>query len=214
MSVMNDSLKSAVQQVAKRATRTTGVSLICLMSVASVALVGCSSDTATAPAAPRPSQFTDPAGDFLSTFTGPHNGDLDVLSGEVSYDGTNFVFTSTMSGAIGATPGAAYVWGVNRGAGTARFAPATPGVVFDFIVIAVPGGASTTRDLVTNTSTALAASAVVTSGSTLTVTVPASLLTSQGFTPANYTVNLWPKTTGGISDFAPDNSMAPVRVLP
>ncbi len=106
------------------------------------------------------------------------------------------------------------MWGVNRGAGTARFAPATPGVVFDFIVIAVPGGASTTRDLVTNTSTALAASAVVTSGSTLTVTVPASLLTSQGFTPANYTVNLWPKTTGGISDFAPDNSMAPVRVLP
>ncbi len=56
--------------------------------------------------------------------------------GEVSFDGASFVFQSTSAGPIGTTPGALFVWGVNRGAGTARFPDITPGVLFYAVVIA------------------------------------------------------------------------------
>ena len=59
----------------------------------------------------------DPAGDFLATYTGPLDGDLDVLSAGAVQNGTDVVLTATMNGDIGTTPGAVYVFGVNRGAG-------------------------------------------------------------------------------------------------
>lgn len=180
-----------------------------------VSLAGCSDNNVTNPG-PRPSQIVDPAGDFLSGFTGPNNKDLDVLQGEVSFDGSNFLFTSTQAGAIGTTPGALYVWGVNRGAGAARFGTLAPGVVFDFVVTIKPSGTSSVRDLITNTATDLPAANITFSGASIQATVPAALLPSQGLAPTAYTVNLWPRTGIGsnaqISDFAPDNSMAPIRV--
>src|ERR1051326_254217 len=36
---------------------------------------------------------TDVPNDFLPSFIGPHNGDLDVLSAQVTFDGVNFTFT-------------------------------------------------------------------------------------------------------------------------
>ena len=62
----------------------------------------------------------DPAGDFIDVYTGPENGDLDVLRAEVILDpaaGT-FRFTSTSAGNIGTTDTAIFVWGINRGAGS------------------------------------------------------------------------------------------------
>jgi hypothetical protein len=166
----------------------------------------------------RPSFITDATNDFLASFAGPRNADLDVRRGEVSYDGTNFVFTSTSAGRIGSTPGALFVWGVNRGAGTARFGALAPGVLFDAVVIIQPDGTSRVVDLSTNppTQTALPTGSATFSGNGLTVTVPANLLPSRGFDPSGYTVNLWPRTGAGnnnqISDFAPDNHNVPVRV--
>jgi hypothetical protein len=46
----------------------------------------------------RPSQIVDARGDFLAGFVGPTNADLDVVRGEVSFDGQNFVFESTSAG--------------------------------------------------------------------------------------------------------------------
>jgi len=63
---------------------------------------------AAAPLSAAP--ILDAPNDFLPTFNGPHNGDLDVLSAEVFYDGTNFTFRSTENGAIGTTPDGLFVW--------------------------------------------------------------------------------------------------------
>jgi hypothetical protein len=157
--------------------------------------------------------ITDPAGDFIPSYTGPHNGDLDVLNAQVFFDGSSFSFTSTQNGAIGTTPGAVYVWGINRGAGTAGFPDIAPGVTFDSVFIIDPSGTSTIRDL-TNGS-AVNISNVTVSGDMLSATVPLSDLPSKGLAPANYMVNLWPRssatgTEAVISDFAPDNSDAAV----
>src|SRR4051812_24930636 len=92
-------------------------------------------------AAPLP--FTDPAGDFLDSFTGPHNPDLDVIAFDATFDGATFTFTDQANGPIGTTTGGIFVWGVNRGSNTAGFGTFRPGVLFDAIVIANPAGGST-----------------------------------------------------------------------
>ena len=165
----------------------------------------------------RPSRISDPANDFLASFAGTRNADLDVRSAEVTYDGTDFVFRGAMAGAVGTTQGALYVWGINRGAGTARFPSLAPGVLFDAVVIIQPSG--TSRVVIFNTTppttSNLAAANVTVSGNEVTARVPASLLPGQGFAFADYTVNLWPRTGAGndnqIADFAPDNRNVPVR---
>lgn len=151
---------------------------------------------------------SDPAGDFIPTYTGPKAGDLDVLSIQGVYDGVNIRLDGVVNGAPGATPGGAYVWGIQRGAGTARFGPVAPGVLFDSVVTVTPGGVSSVRDLVSGASVVLPASAVVVSGNKVSVTFSAALLPSLGLTTPRYLINLWPRTAAGISDFAPDNSDA------
>src|SRR5690349_10628551 len=80
----------------------------------------------------------DPANDFVSSYLGPHNGDMDARSSEVSFNPTNntFTFTATVNGTVGTTPGqAAWVWGLDRGKGTERFLPLTgAGVKFDSVI--------------------------------------------------------------------------------
>lgn len=61
----------------------------------------------------------DPAGDFLSSYVGPKGGDLDVAAAQVTFTGTDFLFSATMNAPIGTTPQAFYVFGVDRGAGAA-----------------------------------------------------------------------------------------------
>lgn len=164
---------------------------------------------------------TDASGDYVPGFAGSHAGDLDVLGSFVTYNaGTDtFVFSGTMAADIGNSAGGFYVWGVNRGAGTARFAAnGVPGVLFDAVVIFNPNGSGTVNRLagVGAGPTPLAAGTAHSFGSTIIGAVSGSLLPSTGLAKTAYTWNLWPRDGtlpagfGQISDFAPDNSNLPV----
>ena len=119
----------------------------------------------------------------------------------------------------GTTATASYVWGVNRGAGTAGFgANGLPNVLFDRVVRLVPGG---TSQIAGGGLPAinLDPGAVTFSGNSMTAVFPATLLPSTGFQPGAYTLNLWPRVTApsgfaGISDFAPDANNFAVTVVP
>lgn len=177
-----------------------------LLPVAALGLFLCAGTTASA-------AVTDTAGDFLSTFIGTPSAELDVLQVDATYNGTNFTLSSTEAGPISRTSNNLFVWGFDRGQGTARFLDiGITGVVFDSVVVLNPtAGTATVNDLVGgNPPVQLGASAMQISGANLSVIVPATALPSRGLTPGNYTVNLWPRTGLGdnrlISDFAPDNS--------
>jgi hypothetical protein len=171
--------------------------------------------TLAAPAAQA--ALMDPLNDFLSTYSGPKNGDLDVLSVDARQDGTNVTLTSILDGAIGTTGTGVYIWGVNRGAGTEGLQAGTPpvgaGVFFDAVVVLLPN--LTGQVLAFNaagppTATPLPSGAVTVSGSTLKGVIPFAALPSTGFTSANYLYNLWPRdglvSNDQISDFAPNAS--------
>jgi hypothetical protein len=164
---------------------------------------------------------------FLGTYTGPQNQDLNVLTAQVSYNGTSYTFTSTMGAAIGTTTGVDYIWGVDRGLLTneANFGAFAPGVLFDAVVVlSFSGGVASgfVDDIANNVVTPLAGGSVTVSGSTITGVIPAALLPSNAFTPAQYMVNLWPSvgipgqggaTTANIAEFAPSvNADAAVTV--
>jgi hypothetical protein len=161
----------------------------------------------------------DMTGDFLPSYTGPHGGDLDVVGSFVTYNPITdmFVFAGIMDADIGTTPDSFYVWGVNRGAGTAGFASlGINNVLFDAIVRFNGDGSGT----VTGTSppTALPAGTAKVVGSTIIGQVSGSLLPTRGFAKSDYSWNLWPRAAGitgnaAISDFAPDNANLPVTAL-
>jgi hypothetical protein len=154
--------------------------------------------------------ITDRVGDLLPTFAGNAGmTDLDVVSASVFYDALTdqFRLVSTMSGPIGLTAQALYVWGVNRGAGVASFAPnGIDGVRFDRTVQVRPDGTGTVAG------TPLPAGSVSITGNTITAVVSGALLPNNGFAnKLDYTWNLWPRNTAfagfaAISDFAPDNA--------
>ena len=182
--------------------------------VGSTLVTACGSDS-TGPSS-RPSAISDRANDFIPSFTGTKGADLDVRDGESSYTGSGYVFSGTMNAKLGTTPGAVYVWGVDRGAGTPRFGDIATGVHFDAVVIGFPDGTGSVRDFVSGVATPLAAGSVVVTDRTMRVTVPAALLPTRGFSAANYTVAFWPRTglasNDQIADFAPDNGNAPLRM--
>lgn len=163
---------------------------------------------------PAMAGVTDPVGDFLPSYAGPRNPDMDVVAADVTFDGSTFAFSGTMDGAIGTTPGALYVFGIDRGKGMQRFTTGTPsigaGVSFDSVLILRPNGTGAFDDFIDNATTALASSVVTASGDTISASVPAALLPSEGLLPADYTFNLWPRYGLGqnvqVSDFAPDAS--------
>ena len=166
---------------------------------------------------------TDARGDYVAGFTGSKAGDLDVIGSFVTYNvATNmFVFSGTMDADIGATPGGFYVWGVNRGAGTAGFAAnGVGGVLFDSIVRLNQDGSGTVIRFSGPDAgaTPLAAGTAKIIGSTIIGQVNGSLLTGNGFAKPAYTWNLWPRDPtltafAAISDFAPDNSNLGVTVI-
>ena len=163
--------------------------------------------------------ITDPKGDFLATFAGSSaSTDLDVLSASVFYNPSTdlFTLTATMDGAIGTTATGFYVWGVNRGAGTAGFASlGLNGVRFDRVILLRPDGTGTIPGV-----GALPSGSITISGNTITGVVSGSLLTSTGFAnKLDYTFNLWPRDgafTGNaaISDFAPNNANFTATAVP
>lgn len=155
-------------------------------------------------------KVNDAVNDFLPSYGGPHNGDLDVVSAQVFFDGSKFAFTATMNGAIGTTTGGFYVWGVNKGAGTQGFATIAPGVLFDAVVIMRPTTGITIGGVPVN-------DFFFASGNTITGVVPLSFLPSTGFAANNYTWNLWPRAPllagdPAVSDFAPNNSNAALTI--
>ena len=179
------------------------------------AIVAATLTVGTANAAP----IVDPRNDFLPSYVGPRNAELDVLQADFTYNGVSFEFSSVEAGPISGSSGALFVWGIDRGAGTQGFPDIAPGVLFDSVVVINPtAGTTTVRDLVSGTGTVLPGSSIRVSGNSVAADVPAALLPSRGFLATAYTANLWPRSGAGgdpvISDFAPDNSNFAVTVLP
>lgn len=154
--------------------------------------------------------ITDPIGDLLPSFAGsPFSTDLDVISATVLYNpGTDmYTLTSSQVGTVGLTSSGFYVWGVNRGAGTAGFAAnGIDGVRFDRVIILRPDGTGSIPGVGN-----LPAGSVQISGNTITGFISGALLPSTGFAKLDYTWNLWPRDGAfsgfaAISDFAPNNA--------
>lgn len=176
---------------------------------------------ATAPLA-QAIGITDGRADYVAGYAGSTAGDLDVIGAFVTYNqGTGaFVLSGTMDADIGSTPGGFYVWGANRGAGTAGFgAQGFTNVLFDAVVIVRQDGSVTVNRLGGGGSSTLPAGSAHITGATIDVLIPGSLLPSTGFGAAAYTWNLWPRDAtqpagfAQISDFAPDNSNFGVTVI-
>jgi len=165
--------------------------------------------------------ISDPAGDFLATFTGTHSGDLDVLSTSATFDGTTFHLGATVNGNVGTLPTALYVFGFNRGAGSNDFTSlGLPNIKFDTVITMTGAGVTGGRDLVANTPITLPAGAAHISGSSFTLDVPLSLLPSLGLQPLQYGINLWPRDSSvaagnaQISDFAPNTTTFNATAVP
>lgn len=161
----------------------------------------------------------DAAGDFLASYSGPQNGDLDILSASVRFDGSHFHLSSTVNGAVGSTPGALYVWGINRGAGLPRLtfgAPSLGGTVpFDAVAVMFPDGLGRAVTLPVAGPPAITPlpGLVSVNGSTISASFQASLFPTNGFAPEDYTFTLWSRARVNvlvdganteIADFAPD----------
>ena len=155
---------------------------------------------------------TDATGDWASNYTAAKTNDLDVVSSFVSYDPATHMFTvsGTMLGSIVSGGTARYIWGFDRGSATnAPFAVA-PGVKFDTTVSLNADGTGTVAGA------ALAGGTVMINGTTISASFSDSLLapTTSGVSYGGYTWNLWPRFANQIPDFAPDNAMAAVDVVP
>lgn len=147
----------------------------------------------------------DPIGDFLPTFVGPHDAELDVASFFVKYDTGDSAFhiQATLAGDIDPSKAGLYAIGVNTGTGIiAPFADVgAPNVIFNQVIAIFKNGTGVVSG---NPLTAAI------DGDTFRVVVPLAFLPSTGFAPADYQFNLWPRIALGqnnqISDFAPGNA--------
>ena len=156
----------------------------------------------------------DPVGDYLPTYRGPQQPDLDVTEFSVFFNPSlsTFLLQTTMAGPIDTSIGGFYVIGANTGTGPNNFASlGLSGVTFNQAIVVQKNGTGTVGV------NALPAGSVTIDGRVLNVTVPLSLLPTTGFAPINYGFNMWPRTnapgiTGNpaISDFAPDNGILAV----
>lgn len=155
----------------------------------------------------------DPVGDFLPTFVGPHNADLDVTNFSVVFDGTNFLLGGTLAGDILAADTPLYVIGINTGTGpNAPFGNiGEPNVAFNQVILI--NGATQSGLLVGDGPLTTSIT-----GNAFSVIAPLSLLTSTGRPPQQYGFNLWPRLGLGnnnqISDFAPQNALLTIAPLP
>lgn len=160
-----------------------------------------------------------PSSGFLPSFTGPQNGDFEIVSGEATLTGSNFVFNASFNAPIGTTQGVFYVWGVDRGLNIAPFGSFRPGILFDAVVVSAPTlNQNFVFDLTTMVATPLTANEVDVSGNSLKLIVPVSLLPSKGFALSDYLVSLWTRDglnsadNTQIAEFAPSDSVVGVKV--
>ena len=165
---------------------------------------------------------TDAIGDYVPGFAGSKAGDLDVVGAFVTYNAATdmFVFSGTMNADINPASKDIFVWGLDRGQGTARFAAnGIDGVLFDSVVVFNADGSGAVTQIVGGGSTTLPAGSAQIFGTTIIGQISGSLLPSLGFAKDAYTWNLWPRDgtlASGftqISDFAPDNSNSLVTTV-
>jgi hypothetical protein len=163
---------------------------------------------------------------ILSTFVGKNEDhpDLNALSASATFDSSNAYLNATMAGAIGFTAAnsggdqqGVYVWGVNRGKGTAVLNGPNnlgtdtstpvggPDIKFDaFIVLQNlanghgDGFVALIGDdgKVAGTPFGLDATNISYSGNTISLTVPLSDLPTNGFAIPDYGYNIWPRLNG------------------
>ena len=158
----------------------------------------------------------DPTSDFLPSFAGPNDADLDVTSFSVTFNSVTNIFTlgAVFAGVINPANAGRYVFGVNTGTGVlAPFAAiGQPLVVFNQAVVINKDGTGNVG------ATALPISDIVVIGNQLTAKVSLALLPSTGYTPVQYGWNLWPRNAvagnAGISDFAPNNALLAINPVP
>jgi hypothetical protein len=171
--------------------------------------------------------FLDPAGDFLPSFTGPANGDLDILSGSVRYNDTYLLLSSTMNGPVGTTEGSLFLWGVDRGSGTPLLTTSGPPAVGpDTILLDAvvrlngngTGAVLTFPPMGAPTTTLLDSALISISGNTLSASIPRDLLFSTGFAFEHYTYIHWSRSAFGpqefIADLAPDAASFQATAVP
>jgi hypothetical protein len=149
---------------------------------------------------------TDPAGDFLPSFTGLHGAALDIVSADVLFDAAHgdFLLHATTAGPIAGASSAAYVFGFDLG-GT----PKTP-----FGTIGEPGVRFTSTVTLRSNGTGVVGSNAVKTrvdGDDIWAVVPTALLPTNGIADADVTWALWSidSSLAGLArnaDFAPDGN--------
>jgi hypothetical protein len=170
----------------------------------------------------------DGAHDFLSTYDGPRNDDLDILSVDANRSGQSSVtLVANMAGRIGSTAGAAYIWGIDRGKSFEPFPGQDPstgqGVTFDSYVIMRADGTGTFTDLVAGTTQTLDPRLISIHDAQISLTLSAGLLgtVDGGFAFNDFLYNFWPRfapdgvspgNNRQISDFAPADHDFPASV--
>jgi len=174
--------------------------------------------------------FLDEADDFLPSYTGPKDADLDVVQADTVIDraAQTITFSGTVRGAIDTHSQKLYVFGVDRGAGTAGRdlvfqgplggePKIGAGVRWDAAVALTAGGQALFFDALHPGLVPLPDVAVAIRGNQISASVPLALFPSQGLRPEQYTYNLWPRSELSLAntvvpDFAPDNADAPVSI--
>lgn len=174
--------------------------------------------------------FLDAGNDFLSSYTGTKDADLDVLQADVVIDAQaqTITFSGTMRGSIDTRSTKLYVFGIDRGAGAAGGnlvfhgplggAPQIgSGVMWDSAVALTATGQALFFDVLNPGLVPLPNVAVAIRGNQISATVPLALFPSQGFKLKEYTYNVWPRSELSlantvVSDFAPDSGNAPVSI--
>lgn len=148
---------------------------------------------------------SDPVGDFLPSFVGAQDADLDVTQFSVFYSSATQRFTvrALLAGNVDPSRPGLYVLGINTGTGVARpfGAIGNPNVIFNQVAVIRKSG-------VTNIGANPLTAAI--NANRISLVIPLSLLPSTGFAPTAYGFNLWPRNGLGnsnqITDFAPDNA--------
>jgi hypothetical protein len=174
--------------------------------------------------------FLDASNDLLPTYAGAKDADLDVVQADVVIDpqAQTITFSGTTRGNIDTRSPKLYVFGIDRGRGTAGrdliFQGAIGGepkigshVLWDSAAALTAGGLAFFFDALNPGLVPLPDVHVGINGNQITATLPLALFVSQGFRLKEYTFNLWPRSELSlvntvVSDFAPDNGDAPVSI--
>ena len=170
-------------------------------------------------------RFTANPGVFYKDYVGPQRPAVDPIGADGVFliASQTFVLAAQMAGPVFVGGPNIYVWGFDRGgasAGNAPF-PDEPAVKFNTVLAVTANSSSGTLTGSLNLLSGAPAQGVpvvLVAPDTIQVGIPASMLPSTGFTPAQYRWNLWTRSGSGgspaaqIPAFIPDNTMAPFLV--